>query len=111
MSYMILHLTLEHVVVSRLQEEEPEQSSRSIQGIKYRRFAEIVRENYPESKVDGTKLRMDSSYGRSFWEYSQSLRIASLLLFAVSDIELMRIGKASQTRIPTLAASLTTSGN
>ena len=110
MSYMILHLTLEHAVVPSLQEEEPEQSSRSIQGIKYRRFAEILKENYPESKVDGTKLRMNSSYGRSFGEYGQSLGIASLLLFAVSDIGLRRIGKTSQTGIPALAASLTTSG-
>ena len=114
MSYIILYLTLEHAVVPRIQEEEPDKPNRWIQGIKYRRFAEILRESYPESAVaravDGSKLRTDSTYGKSFWDYSQALGIGSLLLFAVSDIGLTRIGKTGRGSIPALAASLTTSG-
>lgn len=110
MSYIILHLTLEHAVVPRIQRDEPDKTAREVQGIKYLRFAEILKESYPESTIDGTKIRTDSQYGKSFWDYGQALGIASLLLFAVSDIGLTKIGKASRSGIPAIAASLTTSG-
>jgi len=101
---------LEHAVVPRIKELEPGRLDKWINGVKYSRFAMMLKDSYPESKVDGTKLRTDSNYGKSFWEYGQALGIASLLVFAVSEIGITRIGKASQGGIPALAASLTTSG-
>jgi len=112
MSYIVLHLTLEHAVVPRLQEEEPDRNNRSIQGIKYLRFAEILNETCSEDSrvAEGTTLRTHSQYGKTFWEYGQALGIASLLLFAVSDVGLTKIGRVTRGGIPALAAALTTCG-
>ena len=57
----------------------------------------------------GAKIRSHVQYGRSFWEYSQELGVASLLVFAVTETGLTKIGGARQSGIPEMAAMLTTS--
>ena len=111
MSYVILYLTLEHAIVPQLRRENPGSQRRWIDGMKYLHFADILKssgstDSSPE--ISGVSLRNYTNYGRCFWEYGQSLGIASFLVFAVSDVGLTRIGGASRAGIPHIAAALTT---
>ena len=112
MSYVILHLTLEHVVVPELRRDNPGPNRRrGIDGAKYLHFAEMLKASSTDassSEISGVALRNYSNYGKCFWEYGQFLGIASFLVFAVSDIGMTRIGGSSRAGIPNLAAALTT---
>ena len=109
MSYIILFLTLEHAIVPQLKAENPNETNKRIEGIKYQRFAEALLASDPSSTSSGAKIRSHVQYGRSFWEYSQELGVASLLVFAVTETGLTKIGGASRSGIPEIAAMLTTS--
>jgi hypothetical protein len=119
MSYVILYLTLEHAVVPQLQRDNPGSQKRWIDGAKYLHFAKMLEASSstdsspdsPDSEISGVSLRNYTNYGRCFWEYGQSLGIASFLVFAVSVIGVTRIGGASRAGIPTVAAALTTDNN
>ena len=109
MSYIILFLTLEHAIVPQLKAEYPSETNKWIEGVKYQRFAEMLLASDPSSAASGPKIRSHVQYGRSFWEYGQALGVASLLVFAVSETGLSKIGGASRSGIPEIAAMLTTS--
>lgn len=115
LSYIILYLTLEHVIVPELRRDNPGENSRWIDGKKHLQFAETLNacsssssSTSPPSDISGVTLRNHTGYGRSFWEYGQALGIASLLVFAVGDIGLSRIGGSSRAGIPNIACALTT---
>lgn len=108
MSYLVIYFTLEYAVVQMLKEENPTQGDKWVGGIKYRRFAEMLSED-SGSTVSAATIRSHCKYGRVFWEYGQSLGVASLLMFAVLDLGLTRIGEAGQQGISGIAADLTTS--
>ena len=109
MSYITLFLTLEHVIVPQLREENPSETNKWIKGIKYQHFAEDLLTTNPSSPSSGAKIRSHVQYGWSFWEYSQELGVESLLVFAVTEMGLTKIGGASQSGIFEIATMLTTS--
>ena len=92
MSYIFLFLTLKHAIVPQLKAENPSEMNQRIEGIKYQRFAEALLASDPSSTSSGAKIQSHVQYGRSFWEYSQELGVASLLVFAVTEMGLMKIG-------------------
>lgn len=114
LSYIILYLTLEHVIVPELRRDNPTEGLGWVNGKKHLHFAEILNAQASSGstssgpKISGVTLRNHIVYGRSFWEYGQALGIASLLVFAVGDIGLSRIGGSSDAGIPIIASALTT---
>jgi len=117
LSYIIHFLTLEYAIVPELRKENPTQTLKWIEGQKYQYFADMLNAaassvpTEPEAErkeITGIKVRKHRDYGRVFWEYGQALGIASLLVFAVSDIGLSRVGSSSRAGIPQLAADLST---
>lgn len=116
MSYLVIFFTVEFAFVEEMKRKNPNEPDKSVNGRKYREFAERLNEVSTQagggfgSITNPTTVRSHSKYGRTFWEYGQKLGIASLLVFAVMDKSLTRIGEAGVTGIPALAAALTTSG-
>jgi len=109
MSYLVMYFTLEYVVVQQLKEEHPTEGGKWIAGMKYRRFSEMLNEGTGPT-VSAATLRSHCKYGKAFWEYGQSLGIASLLMFAVLDTGLTKIGEAGLRGVSGIASDLTTSG-
>jgi hypothetical protein len=109
MSYLVIYFTLEYAVVPRLKEENPTEGDKWVAGIKFRRFSEMLSED-SGSIVSAATIRSHCKYGRTFWEYGQSLGIASLLMFAVLDGGLATIGEVGLRGVSGMAADLTTSG-
>jgi hypothetical protein len=133
MSYLVIFFTLEYAVVPKLKEERPNEGQRSIAAMKYQQFAEMLNASKAlhtstESEasnagnlqaqsgsrnptpVSAARLRSHCKYGKVFWEYGQSLGIASLLVFAVLDTGLAKIGEVGLRGVSGMAADLMTSG-
>jgi hypothetical protein len=108
MSYLVIYLTVEYAVVQRLKEENPTGGDKWVAGMKYRRLSEILNED-GGSTVSAATLRSHCKYGKAFWEYGQSLGIASLFMFAVLDMGLTKIGEAGLRGVSGIAADLSTS--
>src|SRR5947209_6906063 len=93
-SYIVMYFMLEYAVMQRLNEENPTEGDKWIAGIKYCRFAEMLNEDSGSTTISTATIRSYCKYGKIFWEYGQSLGVASLLMFAVLDMGLTKIREA-----------------
>ena len=105
-----MYFTLEYAVMQRLKEENQTEGDKWIASIKYCRFAEMLNEDSVSTTISAATIRSQCKYGKIFWEYGQSLGVASLLMFAVLNMGSTKIGEAGLQGVSGIVVDLTTSG-